>query len=44
MRVIKAVFVKSLVIGIGIIPSTVLATDKVTEYPTLGAIQILVLL
>jgi hypothetical protein len=42
MRAIRAVFVKSLVV-IGIIPSNLLATAKVTEHPTWGAIQISVL-
>ena len=42
MRAIRAVFVKSLVV-IGIIPSSLLATTKVTELPTWGAIQISVL-
>jgi hypothetical protein len=42
MRAIRVVFVKSLVV-IGIIPSHLLATAKVTELPTWGAIQIYVL-
>ena len=42
MRVIEVVFVKSLVV-IGIIPSNLLATAKVTEHPTWGAIEISVL-
>lgn len=42
MRAIRAVFVKSLVV-IGITPSNLLATTKVSELPTWGTIQISVL-